>query len=620
MVWQARARLACLWGSQTARVLADNAFRLFVVLDFAERGAAEREVAWHLATLLLMLPAVLLAPCNGAICNSLPKPRVLVGAALFSTLVLASFTAARQLWLVCWGLMAIAAAVYGPTRYALLPAASVDARIGLPRINSIFEMAAAAAVVAGLLLTGQTYGQPLLASAPAPVWYALVFSFVALLLALPVEFASDVRRPEAPPQAIAGFFRDCGRIWREREARWCLFGLASLRGLITGMTGAILAATLATGDDLSQLLEIGAYVLGGVAAGSLLAGLQKHPRRVLGLVPWGALGLTIGLVIAASGSVPGPTWCVVLGVMAGLVNVPLAATYQADVPPDARGNAMAVRNFADYVCIAGMSGLLFLLGRWAGFSASAQLALVAALAGLLTLSSWWFLRRELVELILEGPFLVMYRMRGHGPGKDIFPLRGPVLIVANHACWMDPMLIGKVVPRTLIPMMTSVFFDKALLRWTMIYLADAIRVEASRFRREAPELDEAVARLDRGRCVVIFPEGFMRRREDRPLRHFGQGVWHILRERPETPVVVCWIEGNWGSYFSYKDGPPTKNKRFDIRRRIDIVLSEPRILPAEILVDHRTTRTHLMKECLALREHLGLAPHAIMQEVEEAAE
>jgi 1-acyl-sn-glycerol-3-phosphate acyltransferase len=620
MVWQARARLASLWGSQTARVLADNTFRLFVVLDFAGRGHFAVSGAWHLATLLLMLPAVLLAPFNGAICNSLPKPRVLIGAALFSTLAVASFVAVGDLWLVCWSMMALAAAVYSPTRYALLPAAGVDARVGLPRINSLFEMAAAGAVVAGLLLTGRTYGEPSLTAAPAPVWYALVFSFVCLLLALPVEFASDLRRPESPRRAIAGFFRDCGRVWREREARWCLLGLASMRGLITGMTGAILAATLASGDDLSRLLEIGVYVIGGVAAGSLLAGLQKHPRRVLGLVPWGALGLTIGLVIAASGNVPGPTLCVVLGILAGLVNVPLAATYQNDVPPDARGNAMAVRNFADYVCIAGMSALLFLLGRWAGWGASAQLVLVAALAGLLTLSSWWFLRRELVELIIEGFFLVMYRIRGHGPGRDMFPLRGPVLVVANHACWMDPMLIAKVAPRTMIAMMTSVFFDKRLLRWTMIYLFDAIRVEASRFRREAPELGEAVRRLDRGRCVVIFPEGFMRRREDLPLRQFGQGVWHILRERPETPVVVCWIEGNWGSYFSYKDGPPTKNKPFDRRRPIDIVFAEPRVLPAEILADHRTTRTHLMEECLALREHLGLTPHAITEEVQEVAE
>ena len=53
-----------------------------------------------------------------------------------------------------------------------------------------------------------------------------------------------------------------------------------------------------------------------------------------------------------------------------------------------------------------------------------------------------------------------------------------------------------------------------------------------------------------------------------PLSQFGQGVWHILHERPDTPVVVCWIEGGWGCYFSYYNGPPTVNKRFDWWRRI----------------------------------------------------
>src|SRR5439155_1520244 len=101
-------------------------------------------------------------------------------------------------------------------------------------------------------------------------------------------------------------------------------------------------------------------------------------------------------------------------------------------------------------------------------------------------------------------------------------------------------------PRTMIPMMTSVFFDHWLLRWTMIYLADAIRVEASGFRRDVPEIQTAIAALDEGKCLVIFPEGRMRRSEDKPLKMFGQGVWHILHERPDTPVVVCWIEGGWG--------------------------------------------------------------------------
>src|SRR5205823_3104459 len=79
-------------------------------------------------------------------------------------------------------------------------------------------------------------------------------------------------------------------------------------------------------------------------------------------------------------------------------------------------------------------------------------------------------------------------------------------------------------------------------------------------------------------CVLIFPEAILRRKEDQLLRQFGQGVWHILRAVPDTPVVVFWIEGGWGSFASYKGGPPMKNKRLDWWRRIDLAVTEPQVL------------------------------------------
>jgi len=163
-------------------------------------------------------------------------------------------------------------------------------------------------------------------------------------------------------------------------------------------------------------------------------------------------------------------------------------------------------------------------------------------------------------------------------------------------------------------MMTSRFFDLPVLRWLMVYLADAIRVDAGKFRRDVPELRAAVAALDRGECLVVFPEGAMRRAEDRPMRMFGQGVWHILHERPATPVVVCWIEGGWGSYFSYANGPPTRNKRFAWWRLIRIAVGTPHVIPEDVLGDQRATRLALMRECLAMRRCLGLEPHALVQE------
>src|SRR5262249_32931450 len=161
------------------------------------------------------------------------------------------------------------------------------------------------------------------------------------------------------------------------------------------------------------------------------------------------------------------------------------------------------------------------------------------------------------------------------------------------------------------PMMTSLFYDLPGLRWLMRYVVQAIRVQHSRFRREAPELREAIAALDRGQCVVLFPEGAMRRSADKPLRQFGQGIWIILKERPQTPVVVCWIEGGWGSYWSYCNGPPTKNKRMDFWRRIEIAVGPAQLVDPALLEDQRAARAYLMAVCLETRRYLGLEEVAI---------
>src|SRR5206468_4463168 len=52
-------------------------------------------------------------------------------------------------------------------------------------------------------------------------------------------------------------------------------------------------------EELSARFIILAWILLGAAAGSLLASVQRHPRRALGLVPLGTSGLAIGLILAA---------------------------------------------------------------------------------------------------------------------------------------------------------------------------------------------------------------------------------------------------------------------------------------------------------------------------------
>jgi hypothetical protein len=489
-------------------------------------------------TPFFILPFILLAPGNGALSNGLPKRWVLVGSAAYCLGVAALLglllgeTADPWLWCLGLGLVMIGTAVYSPTRYALLPAVAEDTRLALTRVTGWIEMGGAAAVVLGLVLgvclhdTPWPDGWPRF-TVPTALAATIGLDLVSLLAALPAWFPSDVRRPEPPGRAVAGFFRDTVRIWKDAEARGSLLGLVGFLGLMLTGSGAVLAYSggvqpAGKREALSQAM----ILLGvGAAGGSFLAGQQNHPRRALGLVPPGATGLLIALAWAtASADVAWP--CLVLGLMGGLVNVPLRAKYQAAVPADARGNGMAVLNTAYYAFSTVMAGLLFGLVHVKVLTPAGQLWLLAALAGAGALAAWWYLFRDSVEQLLEILIWPIYRIHGHGPGLGRIPLRGPLLVVANHSAWVDPFLVAKVIPRRLFPLMTSLFYDLPGLHWLMVHLVHAIRVPAVTYRREAPELRDAIALLDRGESVLIFPEGSLRRRESVILRRFGQGVWH----------------------------------------------------------------------------------------------
>ena len=103
---------------------------------------------------------------------------------------------------------------------------------------------------------------------------------------------------------------------------------------------------------------------------------------------------------------------------------------------------------------------------------------------------------------------------------------------------------------------------------------------------------EAVCRSDRGEGILIFPEGWVRRKEEDTIRRFAGGVADSLLSAGD-PVVARWIEGGWGSWSSFWNGPPFKGKRIDIRRPINIGVSGAVVLDKETLADQHRTRALL---------------------------
>jgi 1-acyl-sn-glycerol-3-phosphate acyltransferase len=377
-----------------------------------------------------------------------------------------------------------------------------------------------------------------------------------------------------------------------------------LAGLFSALLTLILnRAPAASGAIVSRPLSA---VLGGLAAGLAVNLLQMSSVRNLGLIAPGLLILAMATLGHAL--TPQAVWpAALLGIGTGLQLASLGTCLLLHVLPRHRFAAIFLTDIAAGIAIA--FGIL--LCREPSTQTTAWIVLILAIAAFGLFLKLYF--REFAEVVYEICFWPLYRFDVRGPGRWSVPTRGPTLTIANHAAYFDPLFLCKVLPLGRIrAMMISTFLDRPFLKWLAGDVYEAIRVpENPGFRRHAPELDEAIAALKNGQNVMIFPEAWLRRKEEQPIRRFAQGVYRILSEVPDAVVIPCWIETSWGSYLSFKGGPPTKNKKFDIWFRIQYAIGEPVVLPREMLEDQIATRRHLMELVVNARSYLGLPPHPI---------
>ena len=127
-------------------------------------------------------------------------------------------------------------------------------------------------------------------------------------------------------------------------------------------------------------------------------------------------------------------------------------------------------------------------------------------------------------------------------GSRNVPRTGPLLILANHQSFLDPLLIGLTIPRRPYYVARSTLFRFRPFRWFIATLG-AIPIDQEGFAKEG--MRNTLQRLKAGHSVVLYPEGT--RTYDGDLSPLQPGVLLLLR-RIETPVVLVGITGAYESY------------------------------------------------------------------------
>src|SRR5919206_1770239 len=137
------------------------------------------------------------------------------------------------------------------------------------------------------------------------------------------------------------------------------------------------------------------------------------------------------------------------------------------------------------------------------------------------------------------PFCRVYLRLGRF-GRAHIPARGPVLLVANHRSFLDPFAIGLMVRRPIyFVAKEELFLFHPVVSWLLGALG-AFPIRRGGADQEAMATARAI--LERGDCVLMFPEGTRVRPGalGRPKR--GVGRLALETGAPVLPVAVIGTE------------------------------------------------------------------------------
>jgi 1-acyl-sn-glycerol-3-phosphate acyltransferase len=308
----------------------------------------------------------------------------------------------------------------------------------------------------------------------------------------------------------------------------------------------------------------------GIGIGSLLCEVLSRRHVEIGLVPLGAIGMTVfsvdlyfatrGLPVSAQMGVSAflsqaAHWRVIadlllLSLFAGLYSVPMYALIQMRSQPTHRARIIAANNILNALFMIGSSVIAgALLGS--GFSIP-QIFLFTGLANAVVAGYIFLLVPEYL-LRFVALLLSRFTYRFKVSGDDYIPSQGAAVLACNHVSFADPVLIMAASSRPVYFLMDHRIFKSKALGW-LFRLGKAIPVAP---RAEDPAAYEAAFEaaakvLRDGDLLCIFPEGGITK--DGNLQPFKGGIAKILeRARADgldVPVVPMALTNLWGSFFS----------------------------------------------------------------------
>lgn len=602
--------------TQSLGAFNDNIFKNALVAMLVFKGSAvaglNTDQLVNFSAMLFILPFFLFSALFGQFADKFEKSiqirRVKLLEVVIMLLAVLGFWLENLPLLLCvLFLLGLQSTIFGPIKYGILP--QVLQRNELVGGNALVEMGTFVAILLGTIAGPQLAGIP----TSWPYWVSVACLGVA---GLGYWYSRGI--PQAA--AVAPDLKISWNIYREtiRNIRYINENRTVLNSVL-GISwfwffGATFLVQIPSysqnvlGGDQNLMSGLLALFIIGISSGSLLCERLSGRNVEIGLVPFGAIGLTlfgIDLYFAtpAAATAPIGAWAffadsanwrvlidlLLIGVFGGFYTVPLYALVQQRSNPKHRSRVIAGLNILNalFMVISAIMAML-LLGQ-VGLSIPELFLITAILNAVVAIYIFSlvpeFLMRFLVWILIH----TIYRVRI--TGEDHIPEEGAVIIAANHVSFVDPLILGGMIRRPVRFVMHHSIFKIPLLNF-IFRTGKAIPIAS---RDDDPAILDAAYQqihqvLEDDDVLGIFPEGAITC--DGEIQPFKSGVCKITQEQPVAvvPIALCNL---WGSMFSRRD-TFWKRRPYKLWSHIEVRIGQP-IPPDELTVERLQREVELLR-------------------------
>lgn len=570
-------RFAPFFWTQFAGAANDNLFKF----AFTVMVTYQLSVSWMPPALaglvigaLFILPFLLFSATAGQLTDKYEKTRIIrfVKNLEIAIMLVAGggFVAgSAAILLGCVFLMGLHSTLFGPVKFAYLPQALNERE--LTGGNGMVEMGTFVAILLGNVAGGLLVALPGIGHTTV----ALACLALALLGRLVAQFIPPA--PATDPGLTVNW-NPVSETWRNLKlAHGNTVVFRSLLGISwMWFFGAVFLSqfpsfakdVLHGNEQVASLLLVVFSV--GIGIGSLLCEVLSRRHVEIGLVPLGAIGMSVFaidlyfasralppsevLTLAAFAAQPAH-WRVMadlllLSLFAGLYSVPMYALIQMRSQPTHRARIIAANNILNalfMIASAVLAGALLS----AGFTVP-QIFLFTAIANAVVAFYIFLLVPEyLLRFVAWVLSRCIYRFKVRG--DEHIPTEGAAILACNHVSFVDAVLLMAASPRPIYFIMDHRIFRIPVLG-ALFRLAKAIPVAPQKDDAATYEaaFERAAQVLKDGDLLAIFPEGGITR--DGQLQAFKGGIMKIIERAQadgvQAPVVPMALTNLWGSFFS----------------------------------------------------------------------